>query len=714
MRPPSQLDRQTEGQSAAKGANPRPPIISLFIGFRKAVNMAGQDLNALKGYLRDYTESITQRSNSGLYVCPLCGSGTGAHKTGAFSIDKSGERWRCFGCNEHGDVYDLVSHVENVTPSEAAKIVMDRYGSAATQTGYRRSTAAEDFNEAEQRPAPEETQIGVFADAIARYSDALEGSPAQSYLQGRGLTVETMKRFKLGYDAAKQTVTIPYNAAGSYYGQRSVNPRADRKHDNLKGVQMPLFNAGALYSSPVVFVVESPLCAISIAQEGGAAVAISGTGGKSRLIDQLKKKPTAAALVLCLDNDDAGRKAAADIDAALVEMDVFHVDGTAAIMGTEADPAKAEYRKDPNEVLQKSGAAELKAAISETVEATTQARQAVEQEAEQERQQRTGAGMVDSFLQAVQSEKYKPMPTGIRDIDRALYGGFMRQQLVILGAAPGAGKTALAQWIFEGMAQQGITSCVYLNLEMSREQVLARSLSRMAARQGTKVNALEIMQGYKWTDTQRAAIMAAAEEYKGKIAPRMIYNPDGITADLDAILAYLESEAQRAEKTQQPAPVVVLDYLQLITGQPREDAATVIKRAVAGLKGYAIRHDTLVFIIIAHNRQSNSTGAVSMEAARDTSAIEYSADLQLALTFTGCLKRDGQKAKTPEELTPEERRNITLRIVKGRFGGMGTDVDLHFDGGTMTYTQTCSEFIEVNEPTPFDEPTQGKRRQVRF
>lgn len=36
-------------------------------------------------------------------------------------------------------------------------------------------------------------------------------------------------------------------------------------------------------------------------------------------------------------------------------------------------------------------------------------------------------------------------------------------------------------------------------------------------------------------------------------------------------------------------------------------AASVIKRAVSGLKDYAMKHNTLVFVIIAHNRASNST-----------------------------------------------------------------------------------------------------------
>ena len=52
--------------------------------------------------------------------------------------------------------------------------------------------------------------------------------------------------------------------------------------------------------------------------------------------------------------------------------------------------------------------------------------------------------------------------------------------------------------------------------------------------------------------------------------------------------------------------------------------------------------------------------------------------------------------------------------VKGRFGGRGTDVDLIFDGGTMTYTQTADEFTEYKGRIPFDEPGRGKTKQMRF
>ena len=650
-----------------------------------------------------------KKSKNGMYVCPICESGMHKNQTGALSIRKTDNRVNCFSGHCFGEKgEDTLGALRRLMPEKSEREIFAYCGYDLTAEGAERSAVRTEkpTHRVEANCAVNQTQN--FKEEIDHYAAALAGSEGESYLRGRGFTLETMQRFKLGYDAQRHCVTIPYNPQGSYYGRRSTLPDTARPHDNLKGVQMPLFNAAALYSGDVCFVVESPLCAISIEQAGGAAVAISGTGGKGRLIDQLKKKPTAAALVLTLDNDDAGRKAKEELGAALEEMGVFCTDGTSAIMGDSDSADDAAYRKDPNEVLQRNGADVLRNAVEETAAETRRYHGMTVQDAEEERMQHTGAGMVDSFLQAVQTRKYEPMPTGIADIDSALDGGFMRQWLVLLGAAPGAGKTALAQWIFEGMAKRG-TSCVYLNLEMSRDQILARSISRIAASQGNKIRPNIIMQGYRWTDEQQSAIRDAAEEYKAEIASRMIYNPDGVTPNLDSILAYIEAEAQRAERAALPVPCVVLDYLQIVNGEPREDAASVIKRAVCALKGYAVRHNTLVFVIIAHNRASNATGAVSMESGRDTSALEYSADLQLALTFTKCLKRNGVKGKSPDELTAEEKREITLRVVKGRFGGQGREVDLRFDGETMTYTQVAKGYTEVSEPTPFDEQQKPRR-----
>ena len=659
-------------------------------------------------------ELTPDKHQRGKYLCPLCPSGHGgAGSTGAFSIAPDGIHGKCFSCGFYGDIFDLEAAKTGLPLAEATRAVVARYSNELPVESYMKRRALKDFGVIEDQPAEaspstgSEAQAADFSDYIRRCADQLAGSPGEQYLAGRAFTQETMRRFRLGFDPAYRflggvygAVVMPYNESNAFYEIRTIRDDLQRTHDVPADVQRELFNIKALYQNRPCFVVESALCAMSIEQEGGAAVGLGGIGQTRKLLSTIKQKKPSALLILALDNDDRGRaaqkKLAEDLTAAGISFTEYNVAGPC---------------KDPNELLQRD-AAMLRGFISGGYEAAAEFTEELKEKAfkeESERQARTGEGMIEAFLSDVQTRMYEPLPTGITDIDKALDGGFMRQQLVCLGAAPGAGKTALAQWIFEGMAAKGV-SCVFLNLEMSRNQILARSLSRFAARNGQRISNVKALRGYDWTDDQRAAIMAAAEEYKRTVAPRMIYNPDEVTSNLDSILEYIEKEAMRAEAQGNPAPCIVLDYLQIITGREREDGVELIKRAVFSLKRFAVEHNTVVFLIMAHNRQSNASGTITMESGRDTSAIEYSGDTQIGLTFTRCLKgwKDEHgikhdKSKNPDELTEKERQEITLKIVKSRFGGVGRTVNLRFNGETMTYTQVMNDFTVVDEKTPFED-----------
>jgi len=69
-------------------------------------------LQAVRERLPEYVETVTAKSRGGFYTCPLCGSGTGPNRSGAFRIH--GEKWRCFACGRGGDVLDLIGEVERI------------------------------------------------------------------------------------------------------------------------------------------------------------------------------------------------------------------------------------------------------------------------------------------------------------------------------------------------------------------------------------------------------------------------------------------------------------------------------------------------------------------------------------------------------------------------------------------------------------------------
>lgn len=74
--------------------------------------MTNATLQAVRERLPDYVAAVTTKSKGGFYTCPLCGSGTGPNKSGAFRI--RGEKFRCFSCGRGGDVLDLLGEVEGL------------------------------------------------------------------------------------------------------------------------------------------------------------------------------------------------------------------------------------------------------------------------------------------------------------------------------------------------------------------------------------------------------------------------------------------------------------------------------------------------------------------------------------------------------------------------------------------------------------------------
>ena len=295
------------------------------------------NLDEIRQYIRE--ELTPAHGQRGKYICPICGSGTGAKGTAAFSIDRDGIHGKCFSCNFYGDLFDLIAKRDGISIQEATRAALDRYGSPA----FKPSTPAQP----QRKPEAVEAPARDFRAEIQRYHSAIKGSAGEKYLNGRGITSESIDRFSLGFDEQRQQIIIPYNRSGSYYGMRNISANALRPHDKPAGVKAPLFNAAALYGSEPCFVVESPLCAISIMQEGGTALALGGLNTTLLQAEIEKKRPTVP-LLLSLDNDTPkqdgsrpGQDAAAELAAWLDEK---------GIAWTLANVA-GNY-KDPNEALQ--------------------------------------------------------------------------------------------------------------------------------------------------------------------------------------------------------------------------------------------------------------------------------------------------------------------------------------------------------------------------
>ena len=364
----------------------------------------------------------------------------------------------------------------------------------------------------------------------------------------------------------------------------------------------------------------------------------------------------------------------------------------------------------------------------------------------------SGYDVFEEFKKKTFTRDYEPIKTGLEEIDKALGGGLMRGTFVTLGAAPGAGKTALCQWLFENIAEAG-REVIYINLEMSTEQLIARSISRRIWKKHNKtMNALEVLRGYSWKESDRAAINDTLEEYRAKVAPKMFYAPVGAdqiikSNTIDDIEAGLRQLCENRISKGEEAPLICIDYLHLIDGQQRELSEALKGSMLRLKKEIALKYNTVVLCVIANNREANKQGITETESGRDTSAIEYSADIMLGLSYTAIKEgqtynykgndqtikaKDGKavfdlkairifrkaannpnyaesiKSSYPDAGTTtngkpyKPHEQITLQVNKNRFGSIA-DVNLIFDERHLNFEQVVTDsFLKsIKDNLPF-------------
>lgn len=642
----------------------------------------------LRGYLRNYVESVTQKSKgANLYVCPLCGSGTGKSGTGAFSI-KNGTSWKCFSCNAGGDIFDLYGAINGTADyNEQLRGLSELYG---VQVNSYCSTAQEDFSPEYQNHSQNEqnthnnihttvyTQVRQTktADYTDFFLQAHKAVGQTDYWKKRGLSKETVDRFKLGYVAewrhpeAPKAPTSPRliipTSTGSYLARdtRDQIPEEQRAYSKSKVGSIQLFNKKALQTATKpIFVVEGELDALSIIEVGGEAVALGTTTKSKALIELLKVQAPAQALIIALDNDEAGQRASRELIEGLQGLNIpcysFNPCG--------------QY-KDANEALQRD-----REAFTIAVE---EAEHLQDEEAQAQREaylKNSTANYLQSFINGIADSVDTPyIPTGFKKLDSVLDGG-LYEGLYIVGAISSLGKTTIITQMADQIAQAG-TDVLIFSLEMARTEIMAKSISRhtlqsVLATGGDIRNAKTargITTGKRYIDysqTERDLINSSIMEYS-KYADN-IYISEGI-GDIGAeqIRETVKKHILFTGKT----PVVIIDYLQILA--PYNERATDKQntdKAVMELKRISRDFKTPVIGISSFNR-ANYKEAVTMEAFKESGAIEYSSDILIGLQLKGAGKKDFDA----NEAKKKDPREIELVILKNRNGRTGDSLSFNF------------------------------------
>ena len=249
------------------------------------------------------------------------------------------------------------------------------------------------------------------------------------------------------------------------------------------------------------------------------------------------------------------------------------------------------------------------------------------------------------------------LKTGFADLDK-ITAGLQKGDLVVVGARPAMGKTTFAQNLAYNIASINKRGVLFFSMEMSKNEIVARMISDVA-----DVDNWNIRTG-NLSDEEFSRITDAADEIDS--LPLYIDDTSSMT------VAELRNKARRAAHDHDIG-VIILDYLQLITGSDRYSGNRVqeLTEISRGLKILARELDIPVVALAQLSR--NVTGREDprpvLSDIRDSGSIEQDADVVMFLHRVDYYKKKD-----------EEDTNITELILrKHRHGAIGT-IELYFDG----------------------------------
>ena len=653
-------------------------------------------IETIKQYLPDYAEKHLKRSKEkNKFVCIFCGSGTGANSTGAFTVYRT--NYYCFSCHQHGDIFDLAEKVENISKNSVVQSLADKYHvkidflterrkNSLQASGFSSLSVIESSGAAAKEGSAPDVENRDEGDLTSFFSDANEHLCETSY--HRGISPETLDHFNIGFVSEWKHPKKPYSpdsprliiptSSGSYLARDTRNtddiPENQRGYVKSKVGKVHIFNEKALQSSDIVYVTEGELDALSIIDIAGydSAVGLGSAGNVGFLLSVLDETEHKPKFIIALDNDSAGEQARNEITAGFDERGIAYC---------VYDPCGSF--KDPNEALMNDRETFVRAVMYgiEHIDALIEQR-ILDDNAERrtEYDDRFSAkaflqDFVDGISESVNTEV---IPTGFEALDNMLDGG-LYEGLYGIGAISSLGKTTFALQMADQIAARGHEVLIF-SLEMSKNELIAKSISRNTIQRTLKtrgnVQHAKTTRGIMargkygaYCQAERELIRNSVSDYE-KIAGNIFIREGMGDVTAETIVDQVREHIESGHKP----PVVIVDYLQILS--PKNEKWTDKQNtdnAILTFKRLSRDYKIPVIVISSFNRE-NYSAKVSMQAFKESGAIEYSTDVLIGLQLRGVgsanFDIDQAKSKNP--------RDVEAVILKNRNGRTGGKIGFDF------------------------------------
>lgn len=251
------------------------------------------------------------------------------------------------------------------------------------------------------------------------------------------------------------------------------------------------------------------------------------------------------------------------------------------------------------------------------------------------------------------------LPSGFSELDK-MTTGFHDDELIILAARPGVGKTAFALNVAQFVGLKTDKTVAMFSLEMGAEQLV----QRMLASEGL-IDSQHLRTGQLTDEEWRKLVVAA-----GSLDNTSIYIDDTPGIKMSEIRA----KARRLAKEKGNLGLIVIDYLQLIEGPRNESRQQEVSAISRQLKKLAkeLHIPVIALSQLSRSVEQRQDKRPVLSDIRESGSIEQDADI-VAFLYRDDYYRDERDEDDEGEVEAEEDNGeVEVIIEKNRSGTRGT------------------------------------------
>ena len=252
---------------------------------------------------------------------------------------------------------------------------------------------------------------------------------------------------------------------------------------------------------------------------------------------------------------------------------------------------------------------------------------------------------------AASGNKIPGIPTGLPDLDRVTLG-LNRSELILIAARPGMGKTSIALNIALHAAMNQKKTVAVFSLEMSREQLVMRLLSRAALVPSQSLLTGQLSE-QQWRDISDAAQTLSMTDI------RIDDNPTLTVSDMNA-------QCRRVPNLD----LVVIDYLQLMqsagsghswSNESRTQAVSDISRMMK-IMAKELNVPVICLSQLSRANESRQDKRPMLSDLRESGAIEQDADVVIGLYRDGYYNKESENPNLAEAIILKNRKGQTGKV----------------------------------------------------